>query len=587
MTDSTRQFVGERHERHSSWWRNCEWPVVWALALVALVLGWIGFAKYHATAGHAYSPLEFFYRSLQLFVLNSGAVEGKAPWTLEVARFLAPAVAAYTATKTLMVVFRGQLLRLRLHRWHGHAVVCGLGRKGLQLVRDFRAQGRKVVVIDSDEHNDHLRLCRELGAIVLPGDATHVDLLREARVAAAGDVIATTGDDGVNVEIAVHTYQLFQTRRPQLTHKLQCLVHLVDTTLCSVFKQSPMFQTSTDKFEVKVFNIYENCARQLFDDHPLDRAPIGPASPVTAHLVVVGFGKMGQSVALQAARIGHFANSRKLRVTVVDKRADEVRAGFLALYPQFGQVCDVNFIQASARSVEVNEKLVGWAGERECLLTVAVCLDDDSRSLTRALGVAEKLHDDNVAILVRMEEDIGLASLLVCEGACHALVRRVTAFGQINRVCALERLMSDRQDRIARRMHEAYLTVARHDPNKRPDDEALKDWDQLPESYKDANRHVADHLDVKLRAVGVTTGQSLTRDFTADEIEILSRMEHARWLAERLLAGWRHGPPPKDERRKTNPNIVPWEQLDEVNKEKDRETVRALRQWLASPKPNG
>jgi hypothetical protein len=328
------------------------------------------------------------------------------------------------------------------------------------------------------------------------------------------------------------------------------------------------------------FNIYENCARLLFRDFPLDRVTIGAASPLAVHLVVIGFGTMGQQVALQAARIGHFANGRKLRITVVDKKADEVRAEFEAWYPQFGQVCDVTYIQALAGSAEVGEKLEPWAEEPDSLLTVAVCLDEDSRSLARAMGVAARLPAGRASVLVRMEEETGLASLLACDGACQGVLERVKAFGQIDRACALDTLLSDRQDAIARRLHEHYLALARMDPNKRADDESLKEWAQLPEAYKDANRHVADHVDVKLRAVGLPAGKDPGRDFTKDELDLLSRMEHARWLADRMLAGWRYAPGPKNERHKTNPNMIPWDQLDDVNREKDRQSVRDLRHWF-------
>jgi len=570
------------------WWQASQWYVVVAAGAVALGLGFLGHRWFFLAEGHAPSPLDILYPSLKLFVLDAD-VDLHPNWALEIARFLAPLTLGYAAVQAFVVVTLQRVKTAQLSLVKKHVVVCGLGRKGTQLVRDFRSQRQTVVAIDADAGNDHHRVCRELGAVVLVGDASHADLLRQARVSAARYVIAATGDDGANIEIAVHAYELFQKRSRTFSHPLQCLVHVVDATLCTVFRQASMFRSDQDLFEVKVFNTFENSARLLFEEHPLDRLHIGKASPVTVHLVVIGFGKMGQSVSVQAARIGHFANGRKMRISIIDKNADEVRGCFLALYPQFEHVCNVEFIQALAYSVQVDERLSRWAAEPDCLMTVAVCLDNDTRSLTRGLDLAEKLQSFKVAVIARMEEDVGLASLLTCEGSCHPAVCCLTVFGQINRVCALERLMSDRLDRIARRLHENYLAVARQDPNKRQDDEALREWEHLPECYKDTNRHVADHVDVKLRAVGLPDGKTLARAFTDAEMDMLSRMEHARWAADRLLAGWRLAPPPKNERLKTNPNLVPWEQLDDVNKEKARQAVRELHQWLSSsgPRPTG
>ena len=58
-------------------------------------------------------------------------------------------------------------------------------------------------------------------------------------------------------------------------------------------------------------------------------------------------------------------------------------------------------------------------------------------------------------------------------------------------------------------------------------------------------------------------------------------MEHLRFCGERLLAGWRYAPGPKDPVHKTSPTLVPWEDISEVEREKDREQVRAIPQVLA------
>jgi hypothetical protein len=86
---------------------------------------------------------------------------------------------------------------------------------------------------------------------------------------------------------------------------------------------------------------------------------------------------------------------------------------------------------------------------------------------------------------------------------------------------------------------------------------------------------------VKLRAAGCELVPAGDRDanaplfaFTADEIERLARMEHARWSAERRLGGWRVGP--LDKARRVSPHLVAYEHLDEPTKELDRAAVRQL-----------
>jgi hypothetical protein len=65
-------------------------------------------------------------------------------------------------------------------------------------------------------------------------------------------------------------------------------------------------------------------------------------------------------------------------------------------------------------------------------------------------------------------------------------------------------------------------------------------------------------------------------NFPLEKNEWLAKMEHMRWVVERLLAGRRYGAPPGNEQLESNAILDPWEQLDEVNEEEDRAAVRRL-----------
>ena len=57
--------------------------------------------------------------------------------------------------------------------------------------------------------------------------------------------------------------------------------------------------------------------------------------------------------------------------------------------------------------------------------------------------------------------------------------------------------------------------------------------------------------------------------------------EHDRWVAALVTDGWRHGPAPKDPQRKTHPLILPWDELEPAEQEKDRDAIRAIPGMLA------
>jgi hypothetical protein len=57
-------------------------------------------------------------------------------------------------------------------------------------------------------------------------------------------------------------------------------------------------------------------------------------------------------------------------------------------------------------------------------------------------------------------------------------------------------------------------------------------------------------------------------------IEALAIAEHRRWMAEKIVAGWRHAAI-RDDARQLHPSIRPYDELSEDEKQKDRNTVHA------------
>ena len=146
-------------------------------------------------------------------------------------------------------------------------------------------------------------------------------------------------------------------------------------------------------------------------------------------------------------------------------------------------------------------------------------------------------------------------------------------------------LLSDIDDTRALSIHDAYrakdLAMISQNPehqihpNSRP-------WEDLPENVRDANRMVADHFEIKMRAIGCRLGaidEVQEINLSEDELEVLSIMEHGRWWADRALNGWRFGSE-RDDAQKIHPNMVPYDDLSEADKQKDRDSVMEMTKIL-------
>lgn len=557
------------------------WGLMLVVGIVAVVLGYAGLVRYFAAAGEERSVLDLVYLVLCLFVLETGDVSGPAPWELAVARVLAPILPAWALFRAAAIVFRDQWQALRLALATRHVVICGLGRKGFQLARELHARGESVVVIEENEGDDAIASCRELGITALVANAADPITLNRVRAQFASHVFAVCGDDGTNVEIAVHLDELIRTRKRHKTREVHCHVQIVDLELCELFRQHRIFWDPDDPLKVKVFNTFENSARLMWHRDPLDRVPITSEDPRSVLLILIGFGQMGQSVFHQAARAAHFANGQRPRITVIDQWAEHRRKQFYARHPQLDKGCEARFVPGVVEDPDVLAEICCAVDDPKTIATIAICLDGDARALSAALNLQARLRakpsSDKVPILVRMAEQKGLATLFRCKQEQTSQVAdQLHAFGMTSQSCSVTVLLNDDLDRLAQARHEKYRQ------GRPQDDLSAAPWEKLREDFKDSNRQQADHIPVKLRAIGcyaATQGDGTpVTAFDDDEIERMARMEHARWNAERWLDNWTLGP--RNPEAKTSPYLVDWDQLPDEIKEYDRDAVRQIPQLL-------
>src|SRR3972149_6763076 len=277
-------------------WQEYQWPVVGILGLTSIGLGYIGFSKYFVSLGETRSGWDILYLSLQLLTLESGSIHGPVSWELEVARLLAPTLVAYTAIKALVAIFHEQLQLFCVRFIRDHVVICGLGRKGLLLARAFHDYGYRVVVIEQERESSKLESCREMGATLLIGNATDPELLREAQVQRAIYLFSVCGNDGVNAEVAVHAQDLTANRKGK---PLTCFIHIADLELKNLLREKEIAAQKVDSFRLELFNVFESGARALLNEHPAF-SPAGGVEGKRAHMLVVGMGRMGNSLGGQA-----------------------------------------------------------------------------------------------------------------------------------------------------------------------------------------------------------------------------------------------------------------------------------------------
>ena len=572
-----------RRKRLYPVWSESRWVIIGTLWVIATILGYIGFSIHSLTIGESSTTLDLFYRAIQLTVFESGDVEGTLPWQLETARFLMPAVAGYAAIQAILAIYRDQWRIFRLRYYKNHLILCGLGERGLKIAQEFFERGYRVVVIEADEENPLLRKVQEQEAAVLIGDATDLDLLRKAGVHKAKYLIAVCADDGINAEIALTARSLSHLRK---TETLSVFVHILDPELCNQLSSRGLSASKTGLFRLEFFNIMERGARIMLSEHPPFLEEVEEDCP--PNIVLIGMGKIGNSLIIQAAKNWSMNKAKKnnrLQVTIVDGMAEVKVKQLQSFCTQINNNCDLSI---RAIDYHLNPEQVDFLFNEKgnCKVNVIyICLDDDALALVSALKLYKTTKQYQVPLIVKMSRDSGLATLLA-EDRIAMGFDNIYSFGLLDRTCSFDAVIGGIYEVIAQAIHNEYVLEHKEKGETFEINPSIVEWCDLSEEFKESNRLQASHVEDKLASI--TCGLQLLTDwenyefeFEPEEVEKLAQMEHERWCEEKTDRGWTYKAGPKNSKKKTNPALLPWEEIDEETKASNRNTINRLPMILA------
>ena len=147
-------------------------------------------------------------------------------------------------------------------------------------------------------------------------------------------------------------------------------------------------------------------------------------------------------------------------------------------------------------------------------------------------------------------------------------------------------------EKLAEASHEIFyenLTKKGHRYGKftqenKKENNLLKPYAKLSEKEKDSNRNNVRDIPNKLASFGYKMVKNQDNEnpiiFTSYEIEKLAKMEHERWIQEKLDNGW-HYSKKTDRVAKLHKSLIPWGKLSEDEKEKDRSLVKGIPKILS------
>jgi len=585
VTETPTQQAADPHraprQRHRVWrWlRHWRWRISAALVVLCLALGLWGYSLRWPNISFGdrlYASFLLFHNTTSFFQPGG---QFPLPWQLEVARWLAPVVISVIAVSAIVTLFAQHVTHLRISLYRDHVIVCGLGEFGQRLTRSLDDEGTRVVAIEQNPSATALQLVQERFIPLLRASATDPEQLLYAQVERARCLFAVCGDNGVNTDIGMTARACAPRRR----HTLDCYLQIDDPELCQLLGKASLEVASTDATRLNYVNVLEAGPRAIMEAFP---AVFDPPDGGTPTFVLLGTAPLAVQLTTEVAREWWFRGqdrARRVSQLLIAHDATEQARRLEERYPHFTQACDL-------RAVDMNVDVDGLDKLPRAILdgapegtTVFVARRSEHATLRTVLPLADELPR-SVPIVALTSRSVGTTAALA-EHAQSGDRSNVSNFAVLDQLCEPKAFMDSLNERLAQALHKSYLADRRRDGSFDPHKASHRDWEHLDEKFKNSNRdHAAgifDRVDQFGYEIRPTDDWDIAlMEFPPDEVEKMAVVEHDRWASSLTAAGWKFGKG-FSLKRSRHFDLVPWEDLSEAERDKDREPVRELPQTLA------
>lgn len=120
--------------------------------------------------------------------------------------YLVTVISEFFLNNMLMEDYRTKKKIKKISKMEGHTIICGFGRNGKQAYAKLKKFNKFCVIIEKDETK--LEDLIDPNIIVIKGDATSDDVLKDAGIKKASNLIAASSSDANNVYIVLSSRQL-------------------------------------------------------------------------------------------------------------------------------------------------------------------------------------------------------------------------------------------------------------------------------------------------------------------------------------------------------------------------------------------
>ncbi len=584
-------------------YKNAQLKLLVSLVLISGATTFWG----HLEANEQYTPFDALYLTLQTAKLGTALESTTINWQLQVMRFVLPALTIFTLIVAVLLSARHWAQFKVLGFAPPEVVFLGAGRSASSLAKAFLDKDARAVALTPDTDQPYALTLKQEGAILLPGVTTDVQTLKKLQIADAKCVYIGTDDDMRNMETALAVMDI----RPRPTAQ-KLVIRLSDKSIQATFAKHQTVKEYAAQNNVIWLDLAANAARAVIQKYPPSD---GNERDGVRHVGIFGFDAFGQELLLQLVRNIVDPTVPALRVTVFSSNQNEM-ANFLdrhpaldpkmkdePLYGGLTPLADIaHVVQSSEASCAV---AIMKAHMHAPFSAFYIAVDADHESL----AISEKIAQVNFILESK-------AKIICClpgtsyENSFQVKMERGKSLGDnveffhinADQFFEWESFPGEALDTCGMIVNAAYeYCIEKKQPvpidvkfelMEQTKENRAKSWLALSEEFRRSSRFSGDHIWEKLRFLGfelavqshylndsneytVSGLEELQEVLDKTNVEKLMRIEHQRFLIERLLDGWLCGEVRNNERR-LNQSLVPFESVKEEELIKSKSIILSI-----------
>jgi len=323
-------------------------------------------------------------------------------------------------------------------------------------------------------------------------------------------------------------------------------------------------------------------------------------------VMILGFGKVGQSALLRLVMNGQFTGSR-MRAIIADRDIEHLREHFQHRYPSLNLCCEIEYMSFDVRDADFYKLL----NENRHLDYIVVSLNDDILNKQTALDI--RLHYE------RRNNGIPFISVSEKSGSLSQEKQdeKLFVFGCREDIYKESVIIREETDRKAKEVNNFYKRKY-----------SGQEWHELDWFLQESNRASADFIPAMLKLANLNEKDAIDKKTLANDnslVEILAQTEHLRWNAFHAAMGYspitieemnrrfkeysgegkRLDYARRDTKARLQVCLVSWDELDKISeafrelerlagkepkrdfKENDRDVIRDIPEILRAAKGGG